>query len=150
MVAQRQSEDEPEVLLGPVDLARRERMAIAMAWLSTGVFGLAAISQATAHNPWAATLDVFCALVCVAGTWLARRTGRVVLLTHVVLALVFAAVVTLSILVRGAGLSGATVMLAVLPLAATMILGARGGAVWLALSLIAGVVEGALGSAGII
>ncbi|MDP1829595.1 MAG: histidine kinase dimerization/phospho-acceptor domain-containing protein [Archangium sp.] len=140
----------PEVLAGPADAALRARLAVAFAWVSAGFFLIAGASQARADNDGAALLDAFLAMVTMASPVVVRRTGRVALVTHVVLALVSFAVITLAVLVRGAGMSGATVMLAVIPLFATLVVGVRSGAVWLVLSLLAGIGLGVLGQQGLI
>ena len=140
----------PGLLNGTADAALRARLAVALAWIAGAFFVVAGVTQARADNDGAALLDAFCAVVTLVSPLVLRRTGRVAALTHVVLALVFCAVLTLAVLVRGAGLSGATVMLAVVPLFATLVVSLRSGAVWLVLSLVAGLALGVLGHQGLI
>lgn len=140
----------PELLAGPAERAQRARLGVALAWLCAGFFLVAAGSQAAASNRAAAMFDVLGVVLTLGAPVVIRRTGRLELVAHGLLSVAFLSVVTLAVLVRGPGLSGATVMLAVIPLFGTLVLGARAGAVWLGLSLAAGVGIGVAGAAGLI
>lgn len=137
-------------LSGPADLSRRAGLGAAFAWVVSGFFLIAGLSQALEGNFAGALLDLFC--VCVTGVspFLIKRTGRLHLITHVVLALICLGVIALSVLVRGPGLSGATLMLAVLPLVATLLLGVRAGGSWVLISSATGLTLGVLGVKGLI
>lgn len=119
-------------------------------WVATGFFLVAGASQAHVSNEAAAIVDVFCAVVTMLAPFVLRRSGRVAMVTHAVLALVFSGVLSLAVLVRGPGLSGATILMMVTPLFATLVLGARGGLVWLCISLSMSLTVGVLGQAGLI
>jgi signal transduction histidine kinase len=135
---------------GSLDLTRRARLSVTAAWVSALIFLMTAAGQVAANNRTAAAVDASCGLLNLLAPFLVRRTGRVVLVTHGVLAVIFCAVIGLSLLVRGAGLSGATLMLSLIPLFATLIVGGRAGGVWAVITLLAGVALGALGQAGLI
>jgi signal transduction histidine kinase len=137
-------------LSGPADLSRRAGLGAAFAWVVSGFFLFAGVTQALAGNFAGALLDLFCVGVTAVSPFLTRRTGRLNLITHLVLALIYLGVIALSALVRGPGLSGATLMLAVLPLVATLVLGLRAGVVWVLLSSVTGITLGGLGVSGVI
>ncbi len=140
----------PALLEGPSDAARRARLSVIFAWVSAAFFLAAAAGQAAGHNGAAALVDGFCALLNLLAPLVIRRTGRVAAVTHGVLAVVYCAVVALALLVRGAGLNGATLVLTLIPLFATLIIGVRAGAAWAFASLISGVALGLLGRAELI
>lgn len=114
------------------------------------VFLVLAATHAIAGSGREAVINVALSVIMLAGPYIVRRTGHFVAVLNLVLALVFAAVVSLSLSARGAGLTAATVALAEVPLFATLLGGVRVGSVWAALSLAAGVVIGLLGRAGLI
>ncbi len=140
----------PTLLAKSPEEARRARLAVALSLAAMTVFAVAAVGQLAAHNPAAGVVDIACVALNLASLVLLRRTGRLALATHLLMAVVYVAVALLAVFVRGAGLSGATVVLALIPLFATMIAGTRAGAVWLALSLATGIAVAAVGRAGLI
>jgi signal transduction histidine kinase/CheY-like chemotaxis protein len=128
---------------------RRARLAVAMSWLTAFFFLVAAVGQAAAGNRRAGAVDVLLAALITIGPFIGKRTGLKTV-AHGLMALTFMVLLAMALFVRGAGLSGATLGLALVPLWATLLVGVRAGAVWAALSLAAGVLVGTLGQAQLI
>ncbi|HZS41455.1 MAG TPA: histidine kinase dimerization/phospho-acceptor domain-containing protein [Polyangia bacterium] len=140
----------PELIERSPEDARRARFAVGLSWIAGSIFLVASFVQASANTRAVVVLNAASAALCFAVPFALRRFGRLVLLCHVVLAVNFCKYVSVPLLLRGAGLSGATVLLAQLPLMATFLVGVRGGAVWAILSTAASIVIGLLGRAGLI
>ena len=140
----------PPSLPASSDEGDRARLALRVTWLMVLVFLVLAATHALAGSHREAVINVALSLMMLAGPYLVRRTGRFSAVLNVILALVFAAVVALSVTARGAGLTAATVALAEVPLFATLLGGVRVGAAWAALSVAAGALIGLLGRAGLI
>ncbi len=139
-----------QVLSGDPDLVHRTRLGLAFAWVAAALFLFGVVTQTMAGNTAAAVVDFGCTLALIASSLAVKRTGRIVPVAHVALTLIFVTVIGLAVEVRGPGLSGATLMLMVIPLFATLICGPRHGVVWLGISLTSGLTLGLLGHAGVI
>ncbi len=139
----------PAILTRSPEDARRARFAIAAAWLAAGFFVVATVVQGPTNRPLL-VLNALSALLCAAAPFAVRRLGRPEPICHLVLALSFIKYLWIVFYWRGAGLSGATVLLAQLPLIATFLVGIRAGAVWALVVTIASVGIGLLGRAGTI
>jgi signal transduction histidine kinase len=141
----------PERLRGaPDDVVSRARLGLTFAALTIVFFGTAGVLQFLAANAAAALFDLVAVALTVLGVLVARRTGRISLVVHVVLGLIGSAFISLSMTSRGAGLSGATLVISLVPLVATLVLGERAGLAWLAPALLAGLGLGVLGYLGLI
>ena len=64
-----------EIVAASPDEARRARLAVALAWLSSFYFIVAAVAQTAAHNLRAVTVDLFLAAVIGLAPPLGRRLG---------------------------------------------------------------------------
>ncbi|MFT3697765.1 MAG: response regulator [Kofleriaceae bacterium] len=127
----------------------RVRLAVLIAWVMVVVFVVLAAIHLVARNAVEALLNFALAFAAAAGP-VALRIGvsyRIVL--NCVLLACFASTVSL-VLLYGAGVNSATVAIAEVPIFATLLGGVRIGAIWVALSGIAGVVIGLLGHAGML
>jgi signal transduction histidine kinase len=136
----------PRETRGAPEELRRARLAVALSWVTAAFFLVAALGQAMAGNSRAIAFDLALGGIIFLGPFVGRRTGLKPV-AHGILAVVFAALVAMAILVRGAGLTGATLVLVLLPLWATLLVGVRAGAAWTGASLVAGLVIGWLGEA---
>jgi signal transduction histidine kinase len=130
--------------------ARRARFGVVLAWVGVLFFLLGVVVQGPMNSRAVLVLNLLSALLCFAAPFVIRGTGRTLLVCHVVLGLGYCRYVSIALLLRGAGLSGATVLLAQLPLIATFLTGVRAGAVWAILSIATEVGIGLLGRTGII
>jgi signal transduction histidine kinase len=130
--------------------AQRARLAVSVAWLVIVVVGLLALSRALAGNLREAALDCAVALVVALATLVLRATGWFAPLLNACLLSAYTSSVASCILVRGAGVTSATIGLAVLPLVATLLGGVRLGAAWVVASGLAGLALGWLGHRGLI
>ncbi|MBI5495112.1 MAG: HAMP domain-containing histidine kinase [Deltaproteobacteria bacterium] len=140
----------PEILRRSPEDARRARFAVAFAFLAGGFFVVALVVQAPLNSPLVAALNALSAVLCFGAPLAVRRFGRADLVCHGVLALGFCKYMSVAILLRGPGFTGASVMMAQLPLFATFLTGVRAGAVWAVLVTLGGAGIGVLGYAGLI
>jgi signal transduction histidine kinase len=140
----------PAILSRSTEDARRARLGVAFAWIGTCAFLLAVFVQGPVNSRALLVLNALSALLCFSAPFVLRRIGRPALIGHGVLALSFCKYVAVAIVLRGAGLTGAAVVLSQLPLFATFFLGVRAGTVWAMLTIAAGAAIGLLGRAGII
>jgi len=133
----------------PAD-AQRARLAVGVGWLVVAVATLLGITRAAAGNWGEAALDGAQVIAITGGIFFLRWTGRFKVFLNGLLLLGWAAATAGCILVRGAGVTSATIGLAVLPLIATLLGGIRLGAVWAVACAIAGAGIGWLGHLGLI
>jgi signal transduction histidine kinase len=129
------------------DALDRVRLAILIAWVMVVVFVVLSMIHLAARNLLEAVINLGLACVAAAGPFSLRAGVSYRVVLNVVLAACFAGTVSL-VLVHGAGVNTATVAIAEVPIFATLLAGVRVGAIWVALSGIAGVVIGFLGHAG--
>jgi signal transduction histidine kinase len=127
------------------DEYRRARVAISVAWLMVLVFTVLTITRWAGNNPWGALGNFVLVLVIGAGPFILKRTGRLVLVVNLVLACTFAAMVSIAVTARGAGITAEAVALAEIPLFAMLLAGVRSGIVWAIVSCIATIAIGLLG-----
>ena len=125
----------------------RIRLAVLIAWVMVVVFVVLAVIHLAARNLLEALINLGLAAVASAGPFSLRAGVSYRIVLNGVLAACFAGTVSL-VLVHGAGVNTATVAVAEVPIFATLLGGIRVGAIWVALSGIAGVVIGFLGRAG--
>src|SRR4051812_41287131 len=97
----------PRGALDSPDEGRRSRLAVAMSWVTSFFFVLAALGQAAASNRRAVAVDTLLATLIFAGPFIGKRTGLKPV-AHGLLAVTFTVLFAMALLVRGAGLSGAT------------------------------------------
>jgi signal transduction histidine kinase len=137
-----------ETLRSPEE-ARRARLAIAIAW-TTGIFSLAAaLGQLFVGNRRAVTVDLIMAVLTLAAPFVGRRAGlRPV--AHGLLGISFFGFIALSYWFRGAGLTPSTLCIGLLPFFATLLVGIRGGAVWVLAALVGELTVALLGHVGLI
>jgi len=140
----------PAVLERSPEHARQARFAVALAWISVGFFVAAMLVQGPVNSRALLVMNALSALLCVAAPFVLKWVGRPALICHGVLAIAYVKYLSIALLLRGAGLSGATVLLAQLPLVATFLIGVRAGVVWAILSIGSGIAIGLLGRAGLI
>ncbi len=140
----------PPAILAAPEPARRARFAVALSWISAALFVLALGIQGPMNTRGVFLLNLVSAVGSAVAPFVLRRTGRTSMVCNAVLALSFVKYLVIIAFWRGAGLTGATVLLSQLPLAATFLMGLRAGAVWAVLSTVAGVAVALLGRAGLI
>jgi signal transduction histidine kinase len=129
------------------DEVDRIRLAILIAWVMVVVFVVLSMIHLAARNLLEALINFGLAVVAAAGPFSLRFGISYRIVLNGVLAACFVGTVSL-VLVHGPGVNTATVAIAEVPIFATLLGGIRVGAIWVALSGIAGVVVGLLGHAG--
>ncbi len=138
----------PQVFSKSTEDIRRARLAVGSCVVATVLFGVAMVVQG--HYPLLLAVNGLSAIMCLATLLIVRFSGQVVVAANTVMAAAFCKYLCVAFLLRGAGLSGATVLLAQLPLIATLLLGIRTGIVWATLSILANFGIAALGRSGFI
>ena len=93
----------PPSLPASSDEGDRARLALRVTWLMVLVFLVLAATHAIAGSGREAVINVALSAIMLAGPYIVRRTGHFAAVLNLVLALVFAAVVSLSLSARGAG-----------------------------------------------
>jgi signal transduction histidine kinase len=140
----------PRIRAERTEDARRSRLAVSFAVAIVFFRALAFVAQWATGNRLGAWLSVyFVATNCLALVAV-RLTGRVALTVHAVLGANVAGIFASALLLRGAGLNGATIALVFIPLFATVLLGPRAAAAWTAISVAVGAAIGLSGEARLI
>jgi two-component system, NtrC family, sensor kinase len=137
----------PAHRLSPED-RRRARFAIGMALALVPVMFALALTQLAWGNPEGGLGSAAIGAVLAGAPILYRRWGRLGPVVHGVLAFAWAALLSIAITSRGAGINAAAVGLAELPIFAVLLTGVRGGAAWAIVCCSSDLLLALLGRAG--